>query len=104
MYYFYIFLYTAKYDVTTIHPIARNTFTSGKFTQSPMWQYVKIYLIQPRSSMCLHQVYLLQSKKLEKELDVRLFDRSANSLRLNECGRIFLKALDLCEPEVKRQK
>ncbi len=29
MYSFYIFLYTAKYDATTIHPIARNTFTSG---------------------------------------------------------------------------
>lgn len=43
-------------------------------------------------------------KKLEGELGVRLFDRSANSLKLNECGRILLNAVDLCEGELNRAR
>ncbi|MBQ4516103.1 MAG: LysR family transcriptional regulator [Clostridia bacterium] len=43
-------------------------------------------------------------KKLEKELDVRLFDRTSNSLKLNENGRIFLRAIDAAEKEIKKAK
>lgn len=39
-------------------------------------------------------------KKLETELGVRLFDRYANSLKLNKYGEIFLKSLESCEAEM----
>lgn len=36
-------------------------------------------------------------KKLETELGVRLFDRTANRLRLNENGKLFLEAVETAE-------
>ncbi len=39
-------------------------------------------------------------KKLENELNVKLFDRRANSLKLNKYGEIFLKSLENCESEM----
>ncbi len=43
-------------------------------------------------------------KKLEKELGTELFNRTANSLKLNECGRIFLNAVDSCERDIRKAK
>ncbi|MBE6688266.1 MAG: LysR family transcriptional regulator [Ruminococcaceae bacterium] len=41
-------------------------------------------------------------KKLENELNVKLFDRTANTLRLNEYGKIFLRALENSENEIRK--
>ncbi|MBR5156210.1 MAG: LysR family transcriptional regulator [Clostridia bacterium] len=43
-------------------------------------------------------------KKLENELGVKLFERTANSLKLNESGKIFLRAIDAAEKEIKKAK
>ncbi len=43
-------------------------------------------------------------KKLEKEFSVSLFDRTANSLKLNENGKILLRAVENCEKEFKKAK
>ncbi|MBQ2756391.1 MAG: LysR family transcriptional regulator [Oscillospiraceae bacterium] len=43
-------------------------------------------------------------KKLENEIGVRLFDRTANRIKLNECGKIFLKAVDASEELLKKAK
>ena len=43
-------------------------------------------------------------KKLETELGVSLFDRTANSLKLNQNGQIFLNAIDLCEKQINKAK
>ena len=43
-------------------------------------------------------------KKLEKELETKLFDRTANKLKLNGLGRIFLNALEKAEGELKKAK
>lgn len=43
-------------------------------------------------------------KKLEKELGVTLFERTSNSLKLNECGRIFLNAIETAEDEFNKAK
>ncbi len=43
-------------------------------------------------------------KKLENELGVSLFDRTANSLKLNQSGKIFLSAIDLCEKQINKAK
>lgn len=41
-------------------------------------------------------------KKLEYSFGTKLFDRTANSLRLNESGRILLRALDEAEAVMKK--
>ncbi len=43
-------------------------------------------------------------KKLEEELEVSLFDRSANRIKLNKNGEIFFKSISLCEKELKNVK
>lgn len=43
-------------------------------------------------------------KKLEEELGFKLFDRSANSLKLNENGKILLRAIDASEKEFNKAK
>ncbi len=43
-------------------------------------------------------------KKLEASLGVKLFERTANTLRLSESGKIFLKALDEAETIIKKAK
>ena len=41
-------------------------------------------------------------KKLENEIGVQLFDRTANKIKLNEYGKIFLKAVDASEELLKK--
>ncbi|MBE6885096.1 MAG: LysR family transcriptional regulator [Ruminococcaceae bacterium] len=43
-------------------------------------------------------------KKLENELGVRLFDRSANKIKLNEYGKILLKAVETSDELLKKAK
>lgn len=43
-------------------------------------------------------------KKLEDELGLKLFDRTSNSLTLNAYGRIFLRAAEAAERELKKAK
>lgn len=43
-------------------------------------------------------------KKLESELGFHLFDRTANNLKLNVNGRIFLRAVEAAEKELKKAK
>ena len=43
-------------------------------------------------------------KKLEKELGVKLFDRTANKIKLNEYGKIFLQAIENSEMLFKKAK
>ncbi|MBE7042156.1 MAG: LysR family transcriptional regulator [Ruminococcaceae bacterium] len=43
-------------------------------------------------------------KKLETELGVTLFDRTANTLKLNANGKIFLRAIDAADKEIKKAK
>ncbi len=43
-------------------------------------------------------------KKLEAELGVKLFDRTANKLKLNAYGKIFLDAVDYSEKKFKQAK
>lgn len=43
-------------------------------------------------------------KKLEQELGVKLFDRTSNSLKLNANGKIFLRAIDAADHEIKKAK
>lgn len=50
----------------------------------------KAYMVPPSSVSA-------SIKKLEKELGIRLFDRTANRIRLNENGRRFLKAVETAE-------
>ena len=71
------FLYTAKYE-----SIAK---TAKEFMVPPSSVSVSI-------------------KKLEEELEVNLFDRSANRLKLNKNGKIFYKSISLCEKEIKNVK
>lgn len=41
-------------------------------------------------------------KKLENEIGVKLFDRTANKIELNECGKILLDAIDKSEELFKK--
>lgn len=43
-------------------------------------------------------------KKLENELGVKLFDRTANRIKLNAYGKIWLKAVDASESILKKAK
>ena len=43
-------------------------------------------------------------KKLETELGVKLFDRGANTLKLNENGKIFLRAIDASKKEINKAR
>ena len=43
-------------------------------------------------------------KKLETEIGVKLFDRTANKIKLNEYGKILLTAVNQTEELFKRQK
>lgn len=43
-------------------------------------------------------------KKLENELESKLFDRSANKLKLNTSGKILLNALEVAENEIKKAR
>lgn len=43
-------------------------------------------------------------KKLETDLGVRLFDRTANRIKLNEYGKILLRAIDQSEALFKKAK
>ena len=43
-------------------------------------------------------------KKLESELGIKLFDRTSNSLKLNEYGKIFLEAVEASEKKFKQAK
>lgn len=43
-------------------------------------------------------------KKLESELGAKLFDRTANKIKLNEQGKIFLHAVDKSERLLKKAK
>ncbi len=43
-------------------------------------------------------------KKLENEIGVKLFDRTANKIKLNEYGRILLQAIDKSEKLLKKAK
>lgn len=43
-------------------------------------------------------------KKLEAELGVKLFDRTANKLKLNAQGKILSEAIDSCEKKFKQAK
>jgi len=43
-------------------------------------------------------------KKLETELGVKLFDRTANKLKLNPCGKMFSEAVDEAERNIKQAK
>ena len=43
-------------------------------------------------------------KKLENELEVKLFDRTANTIKLNECGKILLRAVKNAEKEIHKAK
>ena len=43
-------------------------------------------------------------KKLEGELGFKLFDRTSNSLKLNTYGKIFCRAVEAAEKEIKKAK
>lgn len=43
-------------------------------------------------------------KKLENELGMKLFERTANTLRLNEYGKIFMHGLEKADSELKKAK
>lgn len=43
-------------------------------------------------------------KKLENELGIKLFDRTANRIKLNAYGKIWLKAVDASESILKKAK
>ena len=47
----------------------------------------KLHIAQPALSQTIH--------RLEKELGAPLFDRIGKHIRLNDCGRIFLKYTDI---------
>ena len=43
-------------------------------------------------------------KKLESEIGVKLFDRTANKIKLNEYGKILVQAVDKSETLFKKAK
>ncbi len=57
----------------------------------------KVFMVPPSSVSAA-------IKKLEKELGTTLFDRTANSLRLNESGKIFLGAVEEAGRALQRGK